>query len=266
MRDGKISPAVDAATILFVRDGADGRIEVFMVVRHQAMDFASGALVFPGGKVAEGDRDPALAGLCRGGEGLSPRECQLRLAAIREAFEETGLLLARRGRDHYLTDEEAAELDPFRKPLDKGELPLRRFLEDHGLSLDFGDLAYFAHWITPELQRRRFDTHFFLARAPDGQTGIHDGHELVDSVWINPADAIAAGKRKEYAIMFPTRMNLWVLAQSETVDDAMAAARARQVVTVLPQVELVEGVEMLQIPASAGYPLTSIEFAKANHD
>lgn len=218
------APARPASTVLLLRDGAEG-LEVFMVVRHREIEFASGALVFPGGRV-EG-ADVALAG---GDEAAA-----FRVAAIRETWEECGVLLA----------------VPGAPPPAEGEFA--RMLAARGLMPDMRGLAHFAHWITPEPVPKRFDTHFFLAAAPHGQDALHDGHEAVDSVWIRPADALAdaeAGRRK---VVFPTRMNLAKLARSASVAEAFAAARARPVVTVLPEMRMAPEGRILRIPAAADY-------------
>lgn len=218
------APARPASTVLLLRDGAEG-LEVFMVVRHREIEFASGALVFPGGRV-EG-ADVALAG--------GDQAAAFRVAAIRETWEECGVLLA----------------VPGTPPPAEGEFA--RMLAARGLMPDVRGLAHFAHWITPEPVPKRFDTHFFLAAAPHGQDALHDGHEAVDSVWIRPADALAdaeAGRRK---VVFPTRMNLAKLARSASVAEAFAAARSRPVVTVLPQMRMAPEGRILRIPAAADY-------------
>lgn len=244
------SGLIPAATLLLVRDGAPG-LEVFMVKRHHQIDFASGALVFPGGKVAPGDADPALRDLADGAGGLDDAALALAAAAIREAFEESGLLLARAA-GGFVAGETLAALQPFRPRLDKGELGLAAFLRQTGLRLAVDALAPFAHWITPVFMPKRFDTHFFIAAAPEGQLGRHDGGETVDSLWTGPHAAIAEEAR--WTVIFPTRMNLLKLAQSPTVAAALAAARAARPVTVLPEIrETADGRKVLTLPPEAGY-------------
>lgn len=250
-----------AATILLLRDGAEG-LEVFMVKRHHQIDFASGALVFPGGKLAAGDGDPDLRALTDGAETLDDQRLGLAACAIREAFEESGVLLARRDGETALLDAEGvARLQDFRKPLDKGELGLVPFLKQQRLRLAADALILFARWITPNMMPKRFDTWFFLAHAPVGQLALHDGREAVDSLWLTPAQAMAETGR--WKIIFPTRMNLLKLARSAGADAAIAAARASSIVTVEPFVEQREGGPVLRIQPEAGYgdvaePLSSI--------
>ncbi len=244
------APAIlPAATIMMLRDGADG-LEVFMVKRHHQIDFASGALVFPGGKLAPGDRDPGLRALTDGAEALDDQELSTAACAIREAFEESGLLLARR-EGRMLSRAEVEALDSFRARLDKGELGLRDFLEAHGLRLAADALTPFARWITPMMMPKRFDTWFYVAPAPEGQLGRHDGRESVDSVWTTAAAAIAEQTR--WKIIFPTRMNLQKLGEARSTADAIARASGSRIVPVEPWVETRDGGPVLRIPADAGY-------------
>jgi 8-oxo-dGTP pyrophosphatase MutT (NUDIX family) len=220
------SPAIarPAATVLLLRDGPQG-LEVFMVVRHVASDFASGALVFPGGRV-----EPSDAVLAGGDEALA-----FRVAAVRETWEEAGMLLAR----------------PGTPPAAEGDFAA--MLAARGLVPDTAALVHFAHWITPVSVPKRFDTHFFLAAAPADQEALHDGREAVESLWIRPRDALAAAESGARKIVFPTRMNLIKLARHDSVAEALAAARATPVVTVLPEARMTPAGRVLRIPAAAGY-------------
>ena len=245
---------VPSATILLARDGANG-LEVFMVKRHHQIDFASGALVFPGGKAAKGDYDTALADFTDGAADWPTEMRALGATAIREAFEESGILLARpEGSDALLPAERLPALDHYRKPLDKGELGLAEMLRAEKLRLACDRLVRFAHWITPKLMPKRFDTQFFLAAAPAGHLGQHDGRESVDSVWLAPDAAIA--DRKRWSIMFPTKLNLMKLAKSKTVEEALAAARTDKIVPVEPWPDRNEKGPIIRIREDAGYEQT----------
>ncbi|MDF1687118.1 MAG: 8-oxo-dGTP pyrophosphatase MutT (NUDIX family) [Parvibaculaceae bacterium] len=258
----KTETLIPAATILLLRDGKDG-LEVFMVVRHHQIDFASGALVFPGGKVAKTDLVDGIRDRVRGHEGLDDVLLALQIAAIREAFEEAGVLLARpRGSDALIEGARLKGLDAWRPKLDKGEAGILEFLEAEDLELAVDLLTPFAHWITPDMMPKRFDTHFYLAIAPSDQVPEHDGREAVDSVWIDPQVALddaAAGKR---TVIFPTRMNLVKLARGRSVSDAMAQIADEGFVTVLPKVEKRDGRAMLCIPEEANYGLTAIDMSE----
>ena len=255
MPDVKNPAPVPAATIVIARDGANG-MEVFMVKRHHQIDFVAGALVFPGGKVAKGDLDSALGDFMDGAAALSARTQAIAAAAIREAFEESGILFAREAGAQALVSAERLErLEHYRPGLEKGDIALLDMLRAEDLRLACDQLTHFAHWITPENMPKRFDTHFFVAAAPAGHLGRHDGRESVDSIWIGPAEAIA--DRKRWNVIFPTKLNLMKLAKSSRVDDALAAARAALPLTVTPWIEQSAEGARLRIRDDAGYEQTS---------
>ena len=249
-----------AATVLLLRDGPAG-LEVFMVVRHHEIDFASGALVFPGGSVDQADRDPRVRARCTGADGLDEETLAMRVAAIREAFEECGVLLARhRGQDAVVS---AAELRAFeeryRRPLEEDQIGIADMLEAEDLDLAIDALVPFAHWVTPEPMPKRFDTWFFLATAPQDQIAVHDGRESVDSVWIRPEAACAEADSGTRTVIFPTRVNLEKLGRSRTVAQAFEAARSAPVVTVLPRVQKTDSGRIMRIPIEAGYGFSEVE-------
>ncbi len=249
---------VPSSTVLVLRDG-DGPVplEVFMVVRHHQIDFASGALVFPGGKADTSDFDPDWKNHVRHADEFDDYSLGIRVAAIREAFEESGILLARNPDCEDLIDaNQLASYDKQRDALNARELDFLDFIRTEGLKLASHQMQPFAHWITPKMMPKRFDTHFFLAAWPEGQVGVHDGSESVDSVWISPRQAIKEAEDGKRTIIFPTLMNLEMLAQSETVADAFAAARERTIVTVEPKLVDRDGAKVLSIPAEAGYSVT----------
>ncbi len=247
---------IPAATILLIRDGAQG-LEVFMVQRHHQIDFASSALVFPGGRVDEYDHAPELRDVCIHWEEDDPKTLPWRAAAIRESFEETGILLARKKNQSkdFISGDHALSLWDFRKKIEDRDPPFADFLRQHDLQADCAALSFYAHWITPEMMPKRFDTHFFIAAAPEGQAGLHDGREMVDSIWLRPKDAIKDGETGKRQVIFPTRMNLSLIAECENVAQAMAATRARKIVTVLPKVDNSGEHPVLTIPEEAGYPV-----------
>ena len=250
-------PARPASTVAILRDRANG-IEVFMVVRHREIDFASGAIVFPGGKVDAQDAGDAWKDLAT--EAPSAPERSFFVAAGRETFEEAGLVLARQRGNTELVDATAADrlVAAHRARLLEGEVSFIDILRGEGLTLALDLMVPFAHWVTPEPMPKRFDTHFFLVAAPVSQLGAHDGAESVEGLWIAPRQALAEAEAGTRTLVFATRMNLAKLARYSTVADAVAATRASPVVTVVPKVKRTSEGRWLQIPAEADYGVTEV--------
>jgi 8-oxo-dGTP pyrophosphatase MutT (NUDIX family) len=242
-----------AATLLLLRDTAAG-FDVLMITRHAATVFAGGAAVFPGGRLDPEDSAPALLQRCCTVPAIDTAQMALRVCAIRETFEEAGLLLVRRGGEERLL--RGAELDALQEelllrlghPADFTEL-----IVEGGLELATDLLVPFAHWITPEIRPRRYDTYFYLAPAPPEQDARHDGHEAVDSIWIAPGQAAEDGAAQRVKMIFATRFNLQKLARSTTSGAAFAAASAEKIVTVLPEYRETPQGLMWCIPIEAGY-------------
>jgi 8-oxo-dGTP pyrophosphatase MutT (NUDIX family) len=261
MSDAKpVAVAVPAATILIARDGADG-LEVFMVKRHHQIDFVAGALVFPGGKASKGDFDAGLAEFtdCRPDWNAEMRA--LGACAIREAFEESGILFAHDETGQFVSGVRLETLSHYRHKLEKNEISLLDMLRAEKLKLACDRLVHFAHWVTPRNMPKRFDTHFFLASVPEGHMGSHDGRESVDSTWIRPNDAIA--DRKRWNVIFPTKLNLMKLANSTNTKDALAVAASSAPLTVEPWVEEGPNGQVLRIREDAGYEQTSANLREA---
>jgi len=256
-------PARPASTVVILRDGPDG-IETFMVVRHHAIDFASGALVFPGGKVDEQDRAPEWVELAPGTDIAPGRD--FRVAAARETFEEAGLLLARRkGGSQLLSADEVRPLvEKFQARVAKGEATFAELIRQQGLEVAIDLMVPFAHWITPTPVPKRFDTHFLLVAAPVSQLGAHDGRESVEGVWIRPADALSDAQAGRRTLVFATSMNLKKLSSYRTVAETVAATKSRPVVTVMPRIEKSPEGRKLHIPAEAGYGVTEVLFDNAS--
>ncbi|MBL4583208.1 MAG: hypothetical protein JKX83_01195 [Pseudomonadales bacterium] len=248
--------AVPAATVLLCRDSDKG-LEVFMVVRHHQIDFATGALVFPGGKTAKRDTENGVRERCSGVEGISDETLALQVATIREAFEEVGVLLARpKGSEQLIAGAKVAQLEHYREPLSKDDIGILEMLEKEDLVLACDQLNHFSHWITPQGLPKRFDTHFYIAQAPEDHVALHDGGELVDSVWITVDDAMKGSESGKYTIIFPTKLNLLKLGTSATVKQAIERVNNETTVTVEPvRVTTDEGM-FLTIPEGAGYPVT----------
>ena len=253
------SPPRPATTVLLLRPSKPGDaaspLEVFMVVRHHQIDAFSGALVFPGGKLEDADGDPRLRARCGNAEKCCDDELKFRVAGVREAFEECGVLLARRRGQQALVA--AAELKGiearWRARLAKDEATIVDLAEGEDLEIATDLMTPFAHWITPTFAPRRFDTWFFLAEAPQDQVALHDGSESVDSVWIGAQEAIDEAKAGKRTLVHATLKNLELLAEGKTVAGAIAQANQRKIVTVQPWVETRDGKRFLHIPEGAGY-------------
>lgn len=250
------TPIIPAATILLCNDRPDG-IETFMVVRHHQIDFASGALVFPGGKVSSEDGIPEVEALCDGVQNIPEGHLTFMVAAIREAFEESGVLLARQNGSSGLIGPDAlALLEHYRDPLAKGDQSLLEFLQAEKLRLALDTLTHYAHWVTPPNMPKRFDTQFYIADAPEGQVAMHDGSESVDSVWITAQQLLKEADEGKWTIIFPTRCNIELLATQSTIVDMKKWCTEHGIVTILPSVEKKEDGIHLQIPKESGYPTT----------
>ncbi len=255
-----------AATVILLRDGP-GSPEVLMIERHSRSDFLPDLYVFPGGRLEE--QDHALGDRVAG---ISPDEAHRRLgdvppesaqalfvAAIRETFEEAGILLATaRGRAELLGPDEIAEITTHRLEVQAGEISFQEIIERYDLELAGDRLSVHGRWITPEEVPRRFDTLFFAALAPAGQLATHDGVETTNHVWIRPEDALEQMRARKRRIIFPTAMNLETLSGFESGEAVLAASRHRPVVPVLPRFEERDGRRHIVIPAEAEYPVTAM--------
>ncbi|MEL7547220.1 MAG: NUDIX domain-containing protein [Pseudomonadota bacterium] len=247
-----------SSTILLLRDNPE--LEVLMVKRHYEIDFAAGALVFPGGKAHEEDESQAWDDLVDGEYETKDRTA--RIAALREAYEEAGIVLARhvsnRGTGQPLVGRDVAEaLDPMREAVDKREASFLDLIKQHDLVLALDTMVHYGHWITPTMMPKRFDTHFYLAPTPPNQIAVNDGRETTEAVWLGPQQALDMEAKEECTIIFPTRMNLGKLASASKTIDAVDQFGGVPVVTVLPIVgKDDDGNPCLHIPAEAGYPQT----------
>lgn len=258
---------VTAATVIMLRDTANG-LEVLMVERTRKADFAGGALLFPGGKVDAADHDVIKSGRCALTDTIPDDRRAIRVAGVREVFEEANILFAREmGSPDLIAEDRAKALSAkYRRPLLDNELSLNDIAEAEHLQIASDRLVPFAHWITPVGGKRRFDTHFLVARAPKDQLAHHDDWETLDTVWIQPLTAIADAEADRRRVVFPTRMNLKKVSQSATADEAVALAAKTPVVTVLPVTKEVDGQRYIKIPIEAGYGIseTTVDYSASD--
>jgi 8-oxo-dGTP pyrophosphatase MutT (NUDIX family) len=229
-------PTRDGATVMLVRDGPDPHrpLEVFMLRRHPRTAFGS-IHVFPGGVVDPSDASPDLDAVAAG---LTDVDASRQLAvprggrafwvaAVREAFEEAGVLLARHPDGTTVRFDHDPELEHrfqlHRRTVHGGAMPFADVLREESLVLALDGVRYFSHWITPDGEPKRFDTRFFLARAPEGQTFAHDDAELIASEWVRPSDALARRAAGDFPLIEPTVRSLEDIGRFATCDDLLAA-------------------------------------------
>jgi 8-oxo-dGTP pyrophosphatase MutT (NUDIX family) len=244
-----------AASILILRDAPAG-LEVLMVVRNKKIEFASGAMVYPGGRMMETDAPAHMAERVIGQQGLDATEASLRVAAIREAFEEVGLLPAAMTADGPVQDADILPINQFRAGVDKGTADFGAVLRKSGISLDINKLVKFAHIIAPKITPKRFNTHFYAVKAAEHQTPHADGSEIMETVWIRPDEALDQAERGERDVMFPTRIVLCRLTGFATVEAALAGALQEPPQPIQPQLELSDGIVGLRTTAVPGFPAT----------
>ncbi len=239
----------DAATVVLVREAAHGAagFEVFMLLRTVKSDFNAGAYVFPGGGVDRADGSLDAERLCMGLDagqanvrlGVTGGGLAFYLAAIRECFEEAGVLLAAdvSGRALSLHDDALQQrFAAHRAALNAGRTTLTAICEREGLRLPLDQVHYYSHWITPEGMPRRYDTRFFLCRAPAEQEPLHDGQETVDHCWVRPADALHRHAAGTFKLVPATRKQLEFLASQSSLAELLVTVRdIGAVPTILPQ-------------------------------
>lgn len=253
-----------AATVMLVRDVVDGDpgIEVFMMRRTGSASFAAGAYVFPGGRVDGIDGAAEIAPFCRGLDdteasaqlGLPAGGLAFWVAAVRECFEEAGLLMAER------RDGTPLAVGPEdRHAVHDGSLPMVDLCRRDDLVLDLSTTHYVAHWITPLGEKRRFDTRFFLTEAPPGQEGVHDDKETVESLWVRPAEALRMQAAGELMMLPPTVVNLQFLAEHDTAAAAVAAGEAEPPSLILPRLRRNEEGRIIGVAMPGDPDFDSIE-------
>ena len=264
------APIRDAATVIVLREGERGP-EALLLRRHARSGFAADAWVFPGGVLDAQDAVlPAAHWRGLEPEAQAPafnatpeRVLALHVAAVRETFEESGLLLASH-RDGSPVDVAAAEVAAMRTRLadrddPAGAAEFNAWLAERDLVLELGRLAYWARWITPVWEHRRYDTRFFLARAPEGQVAAFDDVEVTGQHWLPPREAVDKAHSGELFLIYPTIKNLEDVAaacgEAGSIDDAFGCAARRDIVTVLPHFERSpDGAVSVTHPGQPGYP------------
>lgn len=236
-----------AATVTLARDMEGGGVEVFMVRRHIRSEFVPDAFVFPGGSVKPRDIETERVPPCAPApDGPTALGTGFRVAALRECFEEAGVLLARKdGRTLAIPSNDVPRFAAYRDALDHDAITLADIAEKEGLILGTDELVHWAHWITPEAMPKRFDTHFFLAASPPEQEAAHDQLETTDGVWITPEDALARFERGEFPIVFATIHQLRALTGLGNVADAINRFAGTRPATIMPRVVQRDGARVI---------------------
>jgi 8-oxo-dGTP pyrophosphatase MutT (NUDIX family) len=234
--------AIPAATLILVRERRSGAPELLMVERAEGMAFAAGAWVFPGGRIDEGDARLAAR--------FASEQGSAKVAAIRETIEETAVPagLAAPPRPEHCLDIQAA--------LAAGQ-EFDEIVDEAGLALDLEGLTPLARWVPRFHAKRRFDTLFFVARAPDGdwQPNVVE-RECTGAHWVSAADVLERDRAGAVQLIFPTRRTLERLAQHASFDEIVADARAHRIEPISPWVDEVEGERFITIPDDIGFPVT----------
>lgn len=244
MSDASFDPAAvairPAATVMLVRDSDGTGVEVFMMRRTTKAAFAGGMYVFPGGAV-------------------DAEDSSYEVAAIRECFEEAGVLLARSVNGDIMRLDEAHVQDRFstyRHAVHRGERSMTSVLAEENLTAMVDQLQWVSHWVTPFGEVRRFDTRFFVASMPPDQEPLHDDLETVDSLWVTPGEALSRARRGDLVMLPPTMVNLGFLADHHSVDAILnSAASIGTPEKILPKVRWAAdgSIDALLMPGDPGY-------------
>ncbi|MFL5625032.1 MAG: NUDIX hydrolase [Ktedonobacteraceae bacterium] len=247
-----------ASAIMLLRDREAGQgMEVFMVRRVIQSDFMPDVYVFPGGSVSKDDQAAEqaedvcmpVAQAVADPEGRTGLGTGVRAAAIRELFEEAGVLLTYRMGEMLAIGEEAVvRFASYRQAFQQRQGSLVEMAHAENLRLATDHLGYFAHWITPAGMPKRFDTHFFVTTAPTEQQAAHDRLETSEGVWIAPAEALARSERGEFPLVFATIYQLHELAAFGSVKDALEATTTRYVAPRIPILVQENGVTRVHLP------------------
>ena len=261
---------LDAATVILTRENEKGSFDIFLMRRHKKQSFMGGAFVFPGGRVDEADCDPQLHAFADGldveearqklGEADLPADKALGLffAAVRETFEEARILLASdaEGKPIHLTDDQhVAQWETDREKIHEGEITLTDLARKENIRFALDHLMPYSHWITPEVETKRFDTRFLVARMPGEQRPRHDAIEMTESIWLTPSEALKRQKAGNLPLMPPTLKTIEELSEFSSIDHLFSSAASRKIQTILPQAFQAEGGFGVKLPYDPEYTL-----------
>jgi len=258
-----------AATVILLRNKEPGGFDVFLLKRHEKSSFMGGNFVYPGGRV---DRDDGSLEICSLSKGMTLEEAQKILgetfsleesfghwvAAIRELFEEAGVLLAydQKGKLLELKDREERErFLHYRESFQKDKTSISEMAQKENLLFALDQLHYYAHWITPEARSERFDTRFFLARYPSGQEASHDQKETTAGAWLTPQKALEENLTGDVILSPPTLKTLEDLSRFESIDEVFSSLKTNDIRPILPVLTKVESGALLVFPWDPEYKI-----------
>lgn len=259
-----IAQPVDASTVILVRHGIPigSPWQCFMLRRHVKSEFAADVFVFPGGKVDEADRSPEAAEVVddrltavAATAGSEESWRVLKLAAIREMFEEAGVLLAYRDGGQLVRFEgpEAARFAEYRVAMQRGKISMVAMAREAGLRLAADVLQPYSRWITPESLPRRYDTRFFVTEMPEAQEPLHDALETTDSIWISPKLALERYRQGEFPLVFATEKHLERMAHHHSLEEMLATVSPVDLTPVMPKIVQTAGEKRFLLPGDAEY-------------
>jgi 8-oxo-dGTP pyrophosphatase MutT (NUDIX family) len=240
----------DAATVILIRPSNVGDWEIFLAQRHQKQSFMAGAYVFPGGQLEETDNDPQLEKYIKTADIFNPGkllqdeslpEEKARgffIAAIRETFEETGILFGGKTSGNFISlnnEDTLQRFNHYRQELSASQITLTEIAQKENILLFPDALIPYAHWITPEFEKKRFNTIFFLAKLPTGQTPLADAMELTESLWVTPQKALEMHRKKEIILMPPTLKTIEELSAFRNINELFSAIQKKIIYPILPQ-------------------------------
>jgi 8-oxo-dGTP pyrophosphatase MutT (NUDIX family) len=240
----------DAATVILIRPSKSGDWEIFLARRHQKQAFMAGAYVFPGGQLEETDNDPQLENYIKTADVFDPclllqdsslpgeKALGFFIAAIRETFEEAGILLGGKTTGNFVSfhDEKVLKrFNDYRGELNSSQITLAEIIRKENIFLFPDTLIPYAHWITPEFEKKRFNTRFFLAKLPLGQTPLADAMELTESLWVTPQEALKMHSVQKIILMPPTLKTIEELSAFRNIDELFSAAKTKIIYPILPQ-------------------------------
>ena len=272
--DGKkkngLKKPLDAATVILARENTDQDFEIFLMRRHRNQSFMGSAYVFPGGRLDKADTGRQLTAYS---QGLAAEEAVATLnepgldhdlalglffAAIRETFEEAGVLLAvpaSGGVLDFKDQETGSRFETYRRKIHDQEMTLKDLAEEEELVYALDLLTPYSHWITPDIESKRFDTRFLLARMPKNQAPIHDSIEMTESLWVSPAKALAGFEAGEILLMPPTLKTIEELAEFSSLDQLFTSASTKEIYPILPQGEAGPDGVVLKLPRDPEYSI-----------